>query len=283
MVKKGKSEKEKMEKSRVVEEPLENPRVKEIEKQEEKERLEEIEKEKLAGLSIKEKRALKAEERERIAREESLSSWVPKTKVGKLVKAGKIKDVDEIFEKGYKIVEHQIIDMLIPSLKTELLLLGQLKGKFGGGKRRFWKQTQKKTTKGNVPHFSCMAVVGDQNGHVGIGVGKARETLPAKAKALRIAKLNLTPIRRGCGSFDCTCSETHSIPLKIQGKRGSSSIILMPAPKGTGLVIEGECKKIMKIAGIKDVYSKTFGQSRTKMNLAGACFNALRNTLKVRE
>ncbi len=281
MVKKETKEKEKLEESRKVEEPIDTEKVKKMEKDEAKEV---EEKEAIhEKLTIQERRALRAEERDKLAREESLATWKPKTKLGNLVRDKKIKKISEIFDKGYKIVEPQIVDTLLPDLKKELILLGQFKGKFGGGKRRFWKQTQKKTSEGNVPHFACMAIIGDGEGHVGIGVGKAKETLPAKEKALRIAKLNITPIKRGCGSFDCTCAEKHSIPLKISGKRGSSLIVLMPAPKGTGLAVENECKKVMKLAGVKDVYSKTFGQSRTKMNLVGACFNALKNTLRVKQ
>ena len=283
MVKKERSEREKIEESRRVEEPIDGNKMKEIIKDEEKEKKEELEREKEAGMTIKERRAMKAEERERISREESLAKWRPKTKLGLLVKAGKIKDIDKIFEKGYKIIEPEVVDTLLPNLKSELLLIGQSKGKFGGGKRRFGKQTQKKTAEGNVPHFSCMAVIGDQNGHIGIGLGKARETLPAKAKALRNAKLSITPLRRGCGSFDCSCNESHSLPFVAKGKRGSAIIKLMPAPKGTGLVVEKECRKILKLAGVKDIYSKTFGQSRTKINLAGACFNSLKGTLRIKE
>ena len=283
MVKKEKSEKEKLEESRKIEEPIEEKKMEKVIKEEERQEKEELMRKKEEGMSIKEKRAMRSEERDRLAREESLSSWKPKTQLGKLVKAGKIKNMQEIFDKGYKIVEPQIVDTLIPNLKSELLLLGQSKGKFGGGKRRFWRQTQKKTSEGNVPHFSCMVVVGDGNGHIGIGVGKAKETLPAKEKAMRIAKLSILPIRRGCGSFDCTCSENHSIPFVIEGKRGSSRIKLMPAPKGTGLVVEKECRKILKLAGVKDAYSKTFGQTRTKMNLAGACYNSLKGALRIRK
>ena len=165
-------------------------------------------------------------------------------------------------------------------LKSDLLLVGQSKGKFGGGKRRAWKQTQRKTMEGNIPSFSCGVIVGDSNGHVGVGFGKAKETLPAREKAIRKAKLNLIKITKGCGSFDCLCEEKHTIPFKVEGKCGSSVVILWPAPQGTGLVIGDECKKILKLAGIKDVYSKTFGQTRTTMNLAVACINALKKTNK---
>lgn len=222
------------------------------------------------------------EERFKRMRDEELASWKPKTKLGLEVKEGKIKNVDEIVERGLKILEEQIVDLLIPDLQSDLLTIGQAKGKFGGGKRRFWRQTQKKTAEGNVMKFSCMAVVGDMNGHVGIGLGKASETLPAKAKAIRAAKLNLMKVTRGCGSFDCSCSEKHSIPYKVKGKTSSSVIILTPAPKGTGLVIDRECKKIMKMAGIKDIYSRTFGQTRSKINLAKACIKALEETDRIK-
>jgi small subunit ribosomal protein S5 len=223
-----------------------------------------------------ERRAYKS--RAEIAEEEkerALDSWKPKTLLGKQVREGKIKDIDEIL--GQKILEEQIIDLLV-KLDSDLLLVGQSKGKFGGGKRRAWKQTQRKTMEGNVGSFSSMVIVGDKNGHIGVGLGKAKETLPARAKALRIAKLNLIKIKRACGSFDCSCEEKHTVPFKVEGKCGSSVVVLYPAPQGTGLVIGDECKKILKLAGIKDVYSKTFGQTRTTINLAIACIEALKKT-----
>lgn len=206
-----------------------------------------------------------------------LDSWKPKTHLGRLVKEGKIKNIDEIIDK--KILEEQIVDSLL-DLQSDLLLIGQSKGKFGGGKRRSWKQTQRKTMEGNVPTFSCAVVVGDKKGHVGLGFGKAKETLPAREKALRKAKLNLIRVTGACASFDCLCEEKHTVPFKVEGKCGSLRVILIPAPQGTGLVIGSECQKILKLAGIKDVYSKTFGQTRTTINLAQACIEALKKTNK---
>ena len=125
-----------------------------------------------------------------------------------------------------------------------------------------------------------MAVIGDEKGHVGIGIGRASETLPARDKAIRKAKLNIIKVQRNCSSFDCSCSEPHSIPFEVTGKSGSVKITLIPAPQGTGLVIANELKKILKLAGIKDVYSKTFGNKRTTFNLAKACIEALKKTNK---
>ena len=220
------------------------------------------------------------EERAEEEKRRLIESWVPKTRIGKLVKDKKIKDIDEVIDKT--ILEDQIVDSLI-KVESDLLGIGQSKGKFGGGKRRAWKQTQRKTEEGNIPTFACMAVVGDKNSHVGIGFGRAKETLPSRTKAIRKAKLNLIKIKKGCGSFDCICDEEHSIPFKVEGKCGSSKIVLYPAPQGTGLVIGDECKRILALAGIKDVYSKTFGQTKSTMNLAKACINALKKTNKEAE
>lgn len=229
------------------------------------------------GGGFKRRPRLSPEERAKEEVRKSLEVWKPKTNLGKRVLKKEIKKIDEVIDKN--ILEEQIIDTLL-NLDTELLLIGQSKGKFGGGKRRAWKQTQRKTKEGNVPTFSSMVVVGDKDGHIGLGFGRAGETLPAKAKAVRKAKLNMIKITRGCGSFDCTCVEKHSIPFKVEGKSGSSKVVLYPAPQGTGLVIGDQCKKILRLAGIEDVYSKTFGQTKTTINLAKACVEALKKTNK---
>lgn len=208
----------------------------------------------------------------------ALENWKPKTKLGRLVKEGKIKTLDEALK--YKILETEVVDTLI-NLKTEVLNIGQAKGKFGGGKRRAWRQTQKKTSEGNVATFACYVLVGNENNYIGVGYGRAKETLPARAKALRIAKLNITKIKRGCGSFDCSCGEEHTVPFIVEGKCGSCRVKLIPAPQGTGLVIGDECKKILKLAGIKDVYCVTEGQVRTTINLAEACMDALKKTTEM--
>ena len=217
----------------------------------------------------------KKREIEKRKREEQGLKWVPKTQLGKDIVAGKVKDVEEIFSNNQKIFESEIVDLLLPNLESDLINIGQAKGKFGGGKRRPWRQTQKKTAEGNVPTFSCLVVVGDKNGHVGLGLGRAKETIPAKEKAIKQAKLNILSIKRGCGSFNCTCSEKHSIPFQVKGKCGSVRVTLIPAPKGTGLAADDDCKKILRLAGIKDVYSRSSGQTRTKINMARACIDAL--------
>ncbi|MBR9706695.1 30S ribosomal protein S5 [Candidatus Pacearchaeota archaeon] len=214
---------------------------------------------------------------ERIKQEQikHLEEWKPKTSLGTKVKTKQFKEIDKVL--NYKLLEPEIVDILM-NTTSDILNIGQAKGKFGGGKRRAWRQTQKKTAEGNVPTFSCMAVIGNEDGYVGLGYGRAKETLPARAKAIRRAKLNIFKIKRGCASFDCTCGEPHTVPFIVEGKTGSCKVKLMPAPQGTGLVIGDECKKILKAAGIKDVYSVTNGKIRTTINLAKACIDALEKT-----
>lgn len=241
------------------------------------EELEKLEKEQTAEEVIDPNRRMTLAERDEIAHKERLANWVPKTKVGIEVKSGKEKSIDNVLENKKTILEPEIVDYLI-NTQSDLLFIGQAKGKFGGGKRRAWRQTQKKTKEGNVLTFSAMATVGDRNGHVGIGYGRAKETLPAREKATRKAKLNIIQVERGCGNFDCSCNENHSIPFAIEGKAGSVRVKLLPAPQGTGLVVGDEMKKILRLAGISDVYGATKGRVRTTFNTAKACIDALKKT-----
>ncbi len=210
------------------------------------------------------------------------AEWDPKTEIGRKVKNGEIVNIKEILDEGKIIKETQIVDILLPDLETDLLLIGQAKGKFGGGKRRIFRQTQKKTREGNKPHFMTLAVAGNKDGYVGVGAGKSKETVPAREKAYRRAKLNMLKIRRGCGSWQCGCKTGHSIPFRVKGKCGSVEIELIPAPKGTGLKVEKECQKILKLAGITDVWSKTRGKTTTKINVMYACLDALKNLMKTK-
>ncbi|MDP1728872.1 MAG: 30S ribosomal protein S5 [archaeon] len=206
----------------------------------------------------------------------SLELWVPKTELGKRVKSGEINNIDDILNSGIKILEPEIVDKLLPGLAVDLLEVGQSKGKFGGGKASIWKQTQKKTCEGSRTNFLACAVIGNKDGYVGLGYGSAKETVPAREKAIRNAKLNVIMIKRACGSWACDCKQPHSIPSKVVGKSGSVVFTMIPAPRGTRLKAEKKCCKILEFAGLKDVYSKVRGQSCTKLNLFKACFAALK-------
>lgn len=196
---------------------------------------------------------------------EALESWVPRTKVGRLVREGKITSLKEIFDRNLPLLEPEIVDYLLPDLVYERIDVNLV---------------QKVTDAGRISRFRVVVVVGNEDGFVGIGSGKARQYLVALQKAIRNAKLNITPVRRGCGSWECACGEPHSVPFVVSGKAGSVRIVLKPAPKGTGLVAGDVAKKVLNMAGIKDVWTQSFGETRTTYNFAMAVLNALKNTYK---
>ncbi len=209
--------------------------------------------------------------------EEEKVEWVPKTQLGKDVVAGKYATMRDVLLDSKAILEHEVTDFLIPDLGTEFVNLGQAKGKFGGGKRKPSKPTQKKTREGNKMSFAMLALSGNRDGVVGFGFGKSREAVPSREKAINNAKKNLIMIRRGCGDWGCFCGSAHSIPFAVEGVSGSVRVKFMPAPKGTGLVAESELKKMLELAGVKDVWSKTYGSTKNKINLVKAGFEALKN------
>src|SRR3989344_4151980 len=212
----------------------------------------------------------------------NLENWQPKTDLGKKVKNRQITDLGSILDNGYRILEPEIVDTLLPNISSELLEVGRSKGKFGGGKGSIWKQTQKKTSEGSRIKFSAFAIVGNKDGYIGMGFGHSKETVPAREKSIRTAKLNIIKIRRACGSWDCDCRTPHSIPFKVTGKCGSVEVTFMPAPRGTGLKAERKTRMILGMAGIKDIYTKTKGKTATKLNFFRAVFDALKQLSKVK-
>ncbi len=186
--------------------------------------------------------------------------WTPKTKIGKMVKTQEITDIDEILKSGQPIIESEIVDALIPDIKSETLSVGS---------------TQRVTDSGRKMKFRVVVVVGDQKGHVGIGSGKSEEIKPAIEYATKEAKKRIIRIPSGCGSWECRCAGKHSIPQRLNGKEGSTKVTLYPAPKGVGLAANDVIKKVLSIAGIRDVWSKTTGNTANMFNMASATIDAL--------
>lgn len=204
-------------------------------------------------------------------------SWTPKTELGKAVFGGAIKSMDEIFEAGKKIKEAEIVDRLLPDLKSEIILIGGSPGKGGGIRRTPTRRTARMHRSGRRFTISAMVIVGNEDGYLGIGKSEANDNRTAIAKATQAAKLNIMPIRRGCGSWECGCGDEHSISQTVQGKAGSVVVILKPAPRGIGLCCSAEMKKMMKLAGIHDIWTKTYGERRTRSNLVISTLNAFKN------
>lgn len=218
----------------------------------------------------------KTETKEAPVEQPELEEWIPKTKLGREVLEGKITNIDEILESGKLIREPEIVDKLVPDLKNELIYIGGRTGKGGGIQRIPIRITATMHKSGRRFRSSAFVVVGDENGLVGIGLGKAPEPRDAIAKAIKRAKLNVIKIRRGCGSWECGCGGEHSIPYRVRGKCGSVRVELLPAPKGVGLVVDDEVKKLLRLAGIKDVWMRSYGNTSMRINFITAVFNALK-------
>jgi small subunit ribosomal protein S5 len=195
-----------------------------------------------------------------------LNEWQPKTKLGKMVKQGEIVSIDEIFQQSKKISEEEIIDALVSNLEDEVININLV---------------QRQTDAGEKSRFKACVAVGNKAGLVGIGESKTKEIGPAIRKAITDAKLNLSPVRRGCGSWECSCHDPHSIPFETRGKTGNCVVIAKPAPKGLGLASGNVAKVVFELAGITDIWTKSFGETRTTPNYAKATFESLKETYKI--
>ena len=207
------------------------------------------------------------EEVEEVEIGEEWEEWSPKTALGRLVKEGKIKTMEEALKSRYPLKEPQIVDFLLPDLSEEVLDINLV---------------QRMTDSGRRVKFRICAVVGNKDGFVGVGLGKDALVRNGILKAIRNAKLNIAFVERGCGSWECNCSEPHSVPFKVVGKSGSVRITLKPAPRGVGLVAGETPKKVLEFAGIKDVWTRTKGETRTTFNFAFATFDALKKIALIR-
>ena len=199
-------------------------------------------------------------------RQDPLEGWIPKTELGKKVLEGQVSSIYEIFEEGYKIKEVQIIDALVPDLKDDVININLV---------------QKQTDAGESSRFTALVAVGNGNGLIGLGQGKAKRVRNAIEKGIRLAKLNLYPIKRGCGSWECDCDEGHTLPFKVTGKAGSVIVTLLPGPQGLGLVAGDTAKQVLKLAGIRDCWSNSRGKTTTTTSFAFATFEALKQTMAV--
>lgn len=200
-------------------------------------------------------------------RMEYKEEWVPKTKLGKLVYEGQITTFDEALESRLPIKEAGIVDALLPGLEDEVLDINMV---------------QRMTDSGRRVKFRATVIVGNKDGYIGIGQGKDSQVGPAIRKGIDVAKLNIIKVQRGCGSWECGCGRGHTVPFEVVGKAGSVSITLIPAPRGLGIAAGGTAKKVMEMAGIQDVWTKSSGNTRTTLNFAKATYNALRNTVTMR-
>lgn len=197
----------------------------------------------------------------------SIENWQPKTKLGKLVKEGKITSIEQIFALGKPIKEVGIIDALLPKLENQVLEIASV--------QRMTKDTRKQK-------YRITVVVGDRNGHVGVGVGKGVERKPTLEAAINDAKLHIISIKLGCGSWECNCGMPHSLPITTYGRCGSAEVHCKPAPRGVGIVAGPVAKAVLELAGVKDVWTFARGRTRDIYNTAMATYFALKKLTELK-
>jgi small subunit ribosomal protein S5 len=193
--------------------------------------------------------------------------WDPKTKLGKMVRKGEIKNMGDALKTGLPIREPEIVDLLLPEIEDEVLDVNMV---------------QRMTDSGRRVKFVITVAVGNNDGYVGFGQAKGKEVGSSIRKAIDNAKSNIMEIRRGCGSWECGCGKPHTVPFSITGKSGSVEITLKPAPHGIGLATGDVAKKILKLAGIEDCWTFTKGKTKTTVNYAKAVFMALQQNVEMR-
>jgi small subunit ribosomal protein S5 len=180
-----------------------------------------------------------------------------------MIQEGRVTSIEEVFMGGLQVKEPQIMDSLLPDLQEEVINVNLV---------------QKQTDAGEKSSFKAIVAVGNRDGFIGLGSGKARQVRNAIEKGAVDARLKIVPVRRGCGSWECGCGKPHSIPFQIEGKTGGARIVIIPGPRGLGLVSSEVSKVILSLAGIKDCWTRSYGSTRTVPSSTYAVFDALKKT-----
>ena len=204
-----------------------------------------------------------AQRSDRRPRQREEEPWIPKTILGKQVASGEITSMEEIIQNGLRIQEAGIIKKLLPDLKSEVIDVGII---------------QKMTANGQSTRFKAMVAAGDSNGWLGIGKGKSKQMRIAIEKATNQSFLNVSPVKLGCGSWECRCDQKHSVPFKVRGKGGSVTVEILPAPRGLGLVAGGKIKRLLELAGLKDAWTSSKGSTTTMNSTSKAILECLKQT-----
>jgi small subunit ribosomal protein S5 len=151
----------------------------------------------------------------------------------------------------------QRIDASVLDIKEKVVNIGRVTKVVKGG-RNF--------------RFSALVVVGDENGHVGCGIGKAAEIPDAIRKGIEDAKKSLIKV---------PIVET-TIPHEITGVYGAGKVLLKPAGQGTGVIAGGPVRAVLELAGVRDIRTKSLG-SNNPINMVNATINGLSQLKTVEE
>ena len=135
---------------------------------------------------------------------EQTTVWKPRTALGQMVIENKISSMEQIYENGMRIQESEIVKHLLPDIKSQVVHVGIV---------------QKQTDAGEMTRFSALVAVGNEAGWFGVGMGKASQMRIAIDKATINSYLNIIPVKLGCGSWECRCTQTTFHTFQCSRKR----------------------------------------------------------------
>ncbi|WP_396612018.1 30S ribosomal protein S5 [Haloferax sp. S1W] len=195
------------------------------------------------------------------------NGWEPRTRLGRMVQNGDVTSMDQALETGLPLKEPQIVDQLLPGLDDEVLDINMV---------------QRMTDSGRRVKFRCVVAVGNRDGYLGYAEARDDQVGGAIQKAIEVAKLNIIKVDRGSGSWEDRAGGLNSLSRKAEGKAGSVTVKIIPAPQGLGLAAAETVRNILELAGVQDAWTKSDGNTRTTVNLAKATYNALKNASQSR-
>jgi len=193
--------------------------------------------------------------------------WTPRTRLGRMVQDGDITTMEQALESGLPLKEPELVDQLLPGLDDEVLDINMV---------------QRMTDSGRRVKFRCVVAIGNRDGFLGYAEGRDDQVGSAIQKAIDVAKLNIISVDRGSGSWEDSAGGLNSLTRKAEGKAGSVTVEVMPAPQGLGLAAAPTVRNILELAGVQDAWTRSNGNTRTTVNLAKATYNALKNASQSR-
>jgi len=195
------------------------------------------------------------------------NGWTPRTRLGRMVQDGDVTSMEQALESGLPLKEPELVDQLLPGLDDEVLDINMV---------------QRMTDSGRRVKFRCVVAIGNRDGYLGYAEGRDDQVGSAIQKAIDVAKLNIISVDRGSGSWEDSAGGLNSLTRKAEGKAGSVTVEVMPAPQGLGLAAAPTVRNILELAGVQDAWTRSNGNTRTTVNLAKATYNALRNASQSR-
>jgi len=193
--------------------------------------------------------------------------WQPQTRLGRQVQDDEITTMDQALNSGLPLKEPELVDQLLPGLEDEVLDINMV---------------QRMTDSGRRVKFRCVCVIGNRDGYLGYAQARDEQVGGAIQKAIDVAKLNIIKDDRGSGSWEDSAGGVNSLVRRAEGKAGSVTVTIEPAPQGLGLAAAETVRHVLELAGVQDAWTQSHGNTRTTVNLAKATFNALENAAQAR-